>query len=190
MSVIVALKYNNGVLIGADKQATCGNIKKDNAQKIYKMKYSNTSMGAVGYLRDANILETLEEVIYYKDILNKTKIDRKYVVSKVVPNLFENFENFNRVEEKNGVKKLLSYFIFCTNNKIFEINGDGAVSEHDNFLAMGCGEQLCKGYLDTSYKENLTKEQAEELISNAIKISCKDDCYIGNVIDWIDLKEG
>ena len=40
MSVVVAIKYKDGVVLAADRQATSGNIKIDNASKLYKSTYS------------------------------------------------------------------------------------------------------------------------------------------------------
>ena len=187
MSVIVALKYKNGVLIGADKQCSSFNIKEDNnAIKINKTKYSNNCMGVVGSLRDANIILNKDELMI--DILDKKEIDFKYVVNIIVPNLFEILRKNNRVSSLNNIETLSSTFVYCTNKNLYMIFGDGAVVEREDFITVGCGSDEVRGYLNTLNLENLTKEKATEIIQNSIQKSCKDDIYINDKIDLIYLE--
>lgn len=190
MSVIVALKYKNGVVIGADKQASSFNIKYDNVVKINKTKYSNNCIGTVGTLRDANIILNKDELMKYIDILEKKQIDFKYVVNIIVPNLFEILRNNNRVNSIDKIETLKSTFIYCTNKNLYIICNDGAVVEGENFITVGCGSDEVRGYLNTLNLENLTKEKATEIIQNSIRKSCKDDIYINNKIDLIYLESG
>ena len=189
MSVIVALKYKNGVLIGADKQCSSFNIKEDNnAIKINKTKYSNNCMGVVGSLRDANIILNKNKLIKEIKILDKKEIDFKYVVNIIVPNLFEILRKNNRVSSLNNIETLSSTFVYCTNKNLYMIFGDGAVVEREDFITVGCGSDEVRGYLNTLNLENLTKEKATEIIQNSIQKSCKDDIYINDKIDLIYLE--
>lgn len=189
MSVIVALKYKNGVVIGADKQCSSFNIKEDNnVIKINKTKYSNNCVGVVGCLRDANIILNKDELMNYIDILDKREIDFKYVVNTIVPNLFETLRKSNRVNSLNNIETLKSTFVYCTNKNLYIIFGDGAVVEREDFITVGCGSDEVRGYLNTLNLENLTKEKATEIIQNSIKKSCKDDIYINDKIDLIYLE--
>ena len=83
MSIVIAKKFDKGVLIASDMRATRGNNIKDNARKAFKSLYSNTALGCVGYLRDCNILYGLEEPVPLKDIIEKTPIDLKYVIKNI-----------------------------------------------------------------------------------------------------------
>lgn len=51
MSVVVAFKYKDGMILGADKRVTLyGHLKDDNVSKIFHTKYSGHAIGCVGYL--------------------------------------------------------------------------------------------------------------------------------------------
>ena len=80
MSLIVGIKTEKGVVIGADKQATSGRLKVEGVQKIWKSKYSNTAMGVVGYLRDADIISTVEDFIDFIFVLHAIKATTAYGV--------------------------------------------------------------------------------------------------------------
>ena len=182
MSVIVAIKYKNGIMVAADRQATSGNDT-FNTTKIFTTKYSNIIMGFVGSLRDGNIISVLDEVIDYKDILDGIEIDMPYIIKVVVPKIFYTLKKNNRIMTVNGVDESSSSYMLCTDKSIFDISGDGAVIEANDFDAIGCGDQYAKGYLQTCNLKGATKKQALEYIKNAVGKACKSDPFIDNNID-------
>lgn len=186
MSVVIAKKYNGGVIIGADKRATCGNHTGDVHRKVWKSQLSASAWGCVGFLRDCNIIGVMDEVIDTKDILLGTDIDFKYVVKTVVRNLFKNFEAFGRVKTADGTPQLLSEFLFVTCERIFKIGHDGSVTECEDFATIGCGDQYSEGFLMGS-KGKKEKEVIEE-VKKAVEIACQNDPYVGGGVDIIILK--
>lgn len=188
MSIIVGIKNKEGVILGADKQITKYNTASHSATKIIQMRYSNTAMGTVGYLRDVNIINSLEEIIGWEDIVKKTLIDEKYITKYIIPKLFDFFEKYNRVEKENNICEFLSEFIFVTSTDLFLIDEDGAIDTKNNYVALVCGEEKVYGYLNTLENiSQLNMKECENIIKKAIKQSCKDDIYIDNNIDFIKL---
>ena len=188
MSIVIGIKYNNGVIVAGDKQSTKGNNARGETIKIKKQKYSNSCFGCVGYSRDTNIIVGHDEIVNYKDILDNVEIDKNYVVNNIIPNLFNLYRNNNRVTNKEGIEYLNNEFIYCTSNKLFSIDADGAVTEYNDYVASGCGEDYVGGYLNNIDLGNLTKSEAIEVVNNAIKKACKNDPYINGNIDIIDIK--
>lgn len=189
MSVIIAIKFKDGIVIGADKQSTRGNEKYDEAVKIHKSKYSETCIGTVGYTRDSDIINTIDEIINYKDILDNINIDKNYVVQNIVPFIFDKLRDNKRLLLDNGIEKSLSEFVFCTNKDIFIIRTDGAVLNYKDYCAIGCGEQFAKGYLNTFKNiSDINQKDVLKILEESIKESCKNDIYINNNIDIIILK--
>ena len=86
MSIVIGIKYNNGVIVAGDKQSTKGNNARGETIKIKKQKYSNSCFGCVGYSRDTNIIVSHDEIVNYKDILDNVEIDKNYVVNNIIPN--------------------------------------------------------------------------------------------------------
>lgn len=190
MSVVVAIKYRDGVAIAADKQATGYHTKDNNVNKIAHYKQSNTAIGVVGYLRDCNVMfiqNGLQDAI---DVLEKKKVDFKYVVSKIVPNIFAILGRHKRIVEEDGVQNMLSTMLFCTHDNIYTIYHDGGVVERDKWAAIGCGEDLVSGFLETIKNfDKLTKEAVTHILEKCIKQCCKNDAYINDNIDYIYLEK-
>lgn len=187
MSVIIALKNKEGVILGADKQSTRGDSAL-NTTKIKQMEYSKIGIGTAGYTRDGNILCCTEEIINYGDIIKKIDIDFRYVVNNIVPTLFNIFRANKRIILNEGIEYFKSEFLLVTNDKIFNIFGDGAVLEDDTYGVIGCGEDNIYGYLDTIPNiESLTMKESEKIIEKAIRLACKKDIYINDNIDIIKL---
>lgn len=190
MSVVVAIKTLTGVVVAADKQVTRGCLT-DKTSKLHAFEYSNTAIGTVGTLRDANVVGVKDELISYKDILQNKDVDLEYVISKVVPELIETLQASSRVTEKNGVLSTDSAFMFCTPKRIFIIEGDFSVIEaEDGYAAIGCGDEKVYGYLSNcEIFETLTRKEAEKLATDAIQKACDKDPYIGLGYDMLFLEE-
>jgi 20S proteasome alpha/beta subunit len=126
----------------------------------------------------------------YEDILEGKQINKDYVID-IVSRFVDILLNNHMLEVCNGVyRDMQCNFIVASQDKMFVVYGDGAVTEHDTYAVIGCGDELVKGYLDTiDLKKNMTREQAEKLVETCIKKSCKDDIYIDNKIDLVCLEK-
>lgn len=189
MSIIVGLKYNNGVVIASDKQATSYDIKYDNVTKIKKTKYSKHCIGSTGYLRDGNILLSIDELMNYKDILDKIEVDSNYMINTIIVNLFNVLRKYNRLIQSDGIEMSKSEFIYCTSKNLYLITCDGGLIENDKYILSGCGSDSVRGYLNTINLNSLLKEEATEILTKAIEKSCIDNIYINKDIDFIYLEE-
>lgn|SRR5574344_971162 len=184
MSVIVAIKYKNGIAIGADKQVTVG-CSKAETTKIKKTNYSNIIYGAVGSLRDLNVLQANDELVGYKDILDKLKIDYEYIIKKIVPKIFDLLKSAGRLRTSDGIEESESDYIVCSHDGIFTISSDGSAIECLNYGVIGCGLSEVTGYLEGVGLNNISKDEATKYIIDSIKISCGKNVYIGQGIDLL-----
>lgn len=196
MSIIIGVKYKDGVLLGSDTQATNrGHIAEEIETKIYQSKYSTTAIGCVGSCRDNNLIETQEEWIDYKDILDKVDINKKYVISNIITKLFNLLRNNHRLNSEKGLEFSESDFIFATSEKLFGIYTDGSVLEEDKYVAIGCGEELVRGLLDSYFHTNnitsgeqISYNSAKEMIRTSVLSACSKDVFINDNITYINLK--
>ena len=183
MSVVIAAKYKDGVAIASDKQATGTTTKSDNAIKMQYFKYSNSAMGVVGYLRDCNLIRALEEIVPYKDILDRIKIDEMYVIKKIVPTIHTILEANHRVRTDSGIENMASVMLYATDDNIYMIGPDFSVIEADSYFK-------AIGYLssigDTS---NLSKAMITRVLKEAVQKGCEKDVYINDLVDIIYLEK-
>lgn len=189
MSIVIGVKYRDGVALASDKQVSGGGNKANNATKLQRFKYSNSAMGVVGSLRDCNIIRTIEEILSYKDILDKTPIDELYVIKNVVPTVQAVLQHNKRTTIGEGVETMDSEMLYCTKDNIYSIGDDFAVLEADTYYqAIGSGQDKAAGFLasigDTSSK---TKEEITDIINETIKKGCESDLYVNEKVDIIYL---
>lgn len=190
MSVVVAMKYKDGIAMAADKQCTIGNNTAE-VTKVFQTKFSNIGIGTVGSARVANIIEVMDDIVLAEDILNQTPIDRKYIIKYTVPALFKIFKEYGVLGKDDDD---LIYFngelMVCTSTQIHIIYDNGCVVTYDKFASVGCGEQYAQGYLETIDKEpdKITEKEAIKILVDAIAKACKRDPFINDDIDVILLK--
>lgn len=185
MSVVIAARYKDGIAIAGDKQATIGNTKSDNATKLKFFNDSRSCIGVVGYLRDCNVMRTVDEMISPGDILHRTEVDEEYVIKKVVPSIITTLLNNKRVSDVSGVIEMHSNMLYITPKRMFYIGSDfGVIEAEGNFEVIGCGNEKVIGYMskleDTS---NFTKEQIVDVLAEAIQVACEKDIYINERMD-------
>ena len=188
MSVVVAIKYDKGMLLGADRQISSGHLASGETQKVYKSQYSNTAWGSVGCLRILDLIScNVDDLMSYKDILDKVELDKPYVVNVIVPKIFIKLKEYNQAYLENNLLSIDNQFLICDYDSIFKIDTDGSVVEFDKYYAIGSGYELVLGNLQSSYKEDLDLDTAVDLLIDSIRKSCKNELYINSNIDIINI---
>lgn len=188
MSVVVAIKYDKGMLLGADRQISSGHLASGETQKVYKSQYSNTAWGSVGCLRILDLIScNVDDLMSYKDILDKVELDKPYVVNVVVPKIFIKLKEYNQAYLENNLLSIDNQFLICDYDSIFKIDTDGSVIEFGKYYAIGSGYELVLGNLESSYKEDIDLDTAVDLLIDSIRKSCKNELYINSNIDIINI---
>ena len=160
MSVIVGIKHNGAVYLGADSQTTNRNKKEiltnSNNFKIWKAKcVSNCLVGQAGYLRNGCVVRVMEDLV--KEIETNEDINFEFVVTRIVPRI-QNILIQNRYLSENDTIELMdSVFLFAYKDRLFSIGTDYSVFEVDDFIAVGSGEDFAYGSL-LSTQDDLNPE--------------------------------
>lgn len=189
MSVVVAFKYKDGIIIGADKRVSKGmRLREDNTSKISLTKYSKHGIGSVGLLRHCNLLSIKDELMDYEDILAGVEVDQAYVVAKIVPNLIKYFGEQQAIMSESGTTVMASEVMYVTPNKIFVIGEDFSVMEYPVWAAIGCGEEMVMGLLcnvEPPHFEKLKEADAIDLMSGCITYACEKDSAVSENFEFI-----
>ena len=175
MSIVIAIKEKNRIVMGCDSQVSYGYLKgkldNNDCCKIWEIENcKNGLIGAVGQLRDCQIIQCEEHLI---DELKqfRNEINYKYVVTQLTEKIYNILNSFRRVK-KDSVGNLDEFIesalIFAYKNKAYLISNFLEVTPIDDYLVIGCGDQIAIGIL----KNNKSKT-AEERIMEVIK-SCAD----------------
>lgn len=178
MSLVVAIKDNGKVVIGANSQSTRGSsrtsLSNQNNYKIWKVKgVKNCLMGHAGALRDACAIRVMTGLI---DELTKMKddVDYEYVVNEITPKIIEELKERLYVKVDGYFDMLESRFILAYKDRLFLISNDGTVLEIDDYCVIGSGESEAIGSLLSTGNE---KDVSERIIK-AIKASATHDIYV------------
>ena len=177
MSVVVAIKENGKIMMGADSQCTKGGTRRSlsnpNNYKIWKVLDSeNCLLGHVGLVREANVIRVARDLIPEMAQI-KNKVDFSFVVKRLVPTMFEELEEYRVIKKGDTPPEFDSSFLFAYKDKLFYISGNGTVIEIDDYCAIGSGECEAIGSLLSTEGES-----PEERIKKAIKASAANDIYV------------
>ena len=177
MSVVVAIKENGKIMMGADSQCTKGGTRRSlsnpNNYKIWKVLDSeNCLLGHVGLVREANVIRVARDLVPEMAQI-KDKVDFSFVVKRLVPTMFEELEEYRVIKKADNPPEFDSSFLFAYKDKLFYISGNGTVIEIDDYCAIGSGECEAIGSLLST-----EGEPPEERIKKAIKASAANDIYV------------
>lgn len=178
MSVVVAIKKDGVVYIGADSQVTRGKVKlsltNKNNYKIWKVNGTdNCLMAHVGAIRDACVIRTMEGLVRDIDVF-RNYVDYQYVVERILPLIIERLEEYRFVKKNEKMDTLDSSFLFAFEDKLFLINYDCTVFEVDDCIAIGSGESEAFG----SLMATKDMDDVEQRIKKAIFVSATHDIYV------------
>lgn len=177
MSVVVAIKEGKKVYMGADSQSTRGNtritLRNPNNFKIWKVVDSNNClMASVGNARDANVVRLIPGIVDDYDEFAK-RVDYKFVVKYIVPNLVRELKKAGFLKDENYIELISSAFLFAYRDKLFLIDRDLCVLEINDYVAIGSGSPEAIGsLLSTEGDDPKTR------IIKAIKASATNDIYV------------
>ena len=177
MSVVVAIKENGKVTIGADSQCTRGGTRRTlsnpNNYKVWKvLDAENCLFAQVGLVREANIIRVARDLVPEMAQL-KDRVDFSFVVKRLVPRMFEELEEYRAIKKGDTPPEFESSFLFAYKDKLFYISGNATVIEIDDYVAIGSGECEAIGSLLST-----EGEACEDRIKKAIKASAASDIYV------------
>lgn len=181
MSLVVAIKDKDRIVLGADKQASTGGIKDHATTKIWALEeLPGAIMGSVGSLRAS-------QVIQYSQIIDKNllsqDLDTEFIVRVLAPTLAAGLKaNGVVVDSSDGAKcdMMPNAFIFAYRDRAWTIWHDLTVSEIDEYFAIGSGSEVAKGVLYAT-----TERNPFDRIVTSIEAAAESTLYVDNGIDLL-----
>ena len=179
MSVVVAIKKDGIIYLGADSQVTRGGTRRTlsnpNNYKIWEVGGVRAAiMGCVGGLRTANVMKVADSLI--PEIVDlKDAVSFRFVVKHLVPRMMAELEDYKLLSKADdGTQCMDAAFILAYKDRLFSIDPYGSVIEVDDFCAIGSGASEAMGSLYS------TTDEADPVkrIQEAIKSSATHDIYV------------
>ncbi|CRG93098.1 20S proteasome beta subunit, putative [Plasmodium gallinaceum] len=209
---VIALKYQNGIMIAADRKASYGSYAKfQNVERIFKIN-NKTVMSFSGELADAQyIYELLTRVNVNNVTERKSKYDihnPKYYHS-YVSRIFYNRKNridplFNNIiiaginsQEYDDNDKNILLYTEKKNEQEYKIidKNDLYIGFVDMHGTQFCGDYMTTGYaryfaltlLRNHYKDNMNEQEARNLLNECLKILYFRDATASNKIQIVKI---
>lgn len=153
MSVVIAIKDGDHVLVGCDSQATYGGYKTRLTVEHNKAWYiddcPNGVMGSVGSLRALQLIQVtpnlIDELAQYRN-----EVDFNYVVTELYGRLADTLKHYCVIPSDMVPLLLPNDFIFAYKDKAWLIDADGATMELVDYLCTGSGEEIARGILEST----------------------------------------
>ena len=179
MSVIVAIKKDGVIYMGADSQATKGGtrstLSNSNNYKIWAVDdVDGCLMGSAGAIRVNNVIKVANDLI--PEVVDlKNAVNFRFVVRHLVPRIMDELNDYNILQKnRDDLPYMDASFLFAYHDKLYSIDAYGCVIEVDDFCAIGSGACEALGSLLSSTEEPSPVER----IKKAIKASAANDIYV------------
>jgi len=182
MTLIVALKYKNGVVLASDSRVMYGPIKRDQARKLEPLT-KNIGTAAAG------LLGAIDDVVKsVKEFCNSGPVSFDNVVSYLSDVSYGWYEeNFKKLpeEEREGIP----VFIVASPERIRRIFEKGYSEEAHDYACEGSGRAYGEYILRNSYREGLEEEEAKVLAVHTILETSKMDPNVGEDISVLTFRK-
>ena len=152
MSVLVAIKDKDRVVVGVDTRMTEGNgsyIDSYNQRpKAFHIDKDKTVIvGGVGNVAIVDLLGNIME----DHLAKKKEIDRKYIVKYIVPDLLSELNNYSLKSYDSKSPYFMDGKLFIgIDNRGYAIHENGSVDELVDYIAIGSGQDVAAGSLYTT----------------------------------------
>ncbi|MEB3816377.1 MAG: archaeal proteasome endopeptidase complex subunit beta [Desulfurococcales archaeon] len=175
----VAVRVKDGVVLAADRRMSYGGfIVSKNIKKIYKIS-DRIAIAITGLYGDmSGIMRILDVEVRYYEISSERPMSLQ-AVAKLFSNLLYSYRVMPLY-----VEALVGGIDLDGKPKIYVLDPVGALTEED-YAAAGSGATIALGVIESSYKPDLSLDEAEKLVENAMKAAISRDAGSGDAIDIV-----
>ncbi|HEY9755362.1 MAG TPA: hypothetical protein V6C97_09380 [Oculatellaceae cyanobacterium] len=185
MTILVAVKKNGRVYLGADRITTFGNEYSTdlvNSSKIIKLKHGY--LATSGYTLLDNVIEHLYNTDH-KMMENSFK-DRAQVFHFFLQLFSEMRKNYTLVDTgKDTYATMYNVFLLVTPSSIYGVSNNLAVHEYERFAAKGAGSDYAQGCLYGTFD---LIDDAFEITRLALESACHFSIYCKEPLDIIEVR--
>ena len=188
MSVVVAIKKNDRIYMGADTQTSAGDRQKnflgEGSRKIHLLD-NGILLGLVGSKKGSELLATCPEIF---ELPESGEFDKQYVTEHIVPRVHERLaENDLLDKSEDEPVRWMCSFVLAYKDKLFWIPDAGIVTRLEHFVAIGAGDDLAYAGLEALDREEITDESAiYDRLEACLRVSADYRCSVSAPFYLID----
>lgn len=185
----IGIKFNNGILLAADRRVTSYKINSDSFTKVFEL--SDNIVGTIsGGVADA---QRLIRIIRSELKLISLKNERTPLVNEAVMTL-TNIQYSSSRSTGAIVGMLVGGYDDKDGATLHELSPEGSLIPNQNYVTSGSGSIFVDGILSTEYEESLSEAEALKLVEKCFRSAFKNDNasgggFIVKIIDKSGIKE-
>ncbi len=179
----VGIVCKDGIVLATDKKATMGNF--IGHKKVDKVFIINNQMAltTAGNVSDVQyLLKLIKAELKLKQLRSKLEMGVKESANLLGMLAYDNIRKFS------PIMAITAFIVGGVDNKgiwLFQVDPDGTVLKHDDYVADGSGSVFAYGLFENDYKENMPVEEGIKLAIKAVNTSMQRDIYSGEGIDVV-----
>lgn len=185
----VAIVCKDGVVVGADKRSTAGNLVANKKQVKVVQIAERMLVAQAGLVSDAQLLSKLIKAeIKLKEIQTSRPTTVKEVANLLAGLLYANIRRPTMIP---GIVAFLLGGVDDEGNHVYNLGIDGSVTKKDDFDSEGSGSVFALGVLETLWKKGMSTDEGVSLAVKCINAALQRDSCTGNGMDiWVINADG
>ena len=164
MSIVIATKVDNKVVMMADSAETLGEkvTTLTEPERMKVLVIGDVLVGSAGRVKN---IRRLAEHPEWFDTKQK-EFNKEFIVTKIIPKLFQELEKHEFLDTDDDFPKNEASVIMSCGNRIFYMQPDFSVHEINKFVAVGCTKRLIHSTLS-----NIQNGKENEAMLAAMRLS-------------------
>lgn len=151
MSLVIAIREDDRVVLGSDRQVSTGGNKDHTSTKIWEVKdLPGAIMGGVGSARASQIIQC-SSIVDKNAFDLATGPDTEFIITALAPTIVGNLKmngiNVGPNKDEDGCTMMPNAFIFAYKDRAWVIWHDLSVIEIEDYFAIGSGADVARGGL-------------------------------------------
>lgn len=179
MTVVIGLKHEGHVWIGADSRITEGDGTKFDLDLTLDSKLFKLNHCVIGFAGDLSAKSFMESFL----LSNKNRKDAKITDRGSVIKFFQDFRNYLKSRhglDESDLSKIDVSWLVATKDSLYVCDGDGAVLGFSSFCAIGTGAPTARAVLE--YIELYEPKQSpQERLARAHKVTVRHNSSCGGM---------
>ena len=188
MSVVVAIKKNDRIYMGADTQTSTGDRQRNYlgewGRKIHLLD-NGILLGIVGAKHGGELLATDNEILCLSE---DGDLNKRHLVENVVPKIDACFKENDLIKSKDDeLPRWACDLVLAYRDKLFWIPSSGAVVRIEHFVSIGAGDDLAYAGLEKLDREEITdEEEIHEHLTECLRTAAEYRCSVSAPFYLID----
>ena len=184
MSLVIAIRDKERFILGADKQASLWNSKGHSATKVWYTEYEGCCIGSVGYARAAQVIQYIRGLLDAAGF-GKESLNDEFIHLQLPRTIYDTLKMHGVVVETPDQPFMLpNEFLIAYKDRCWKIGQDLTVTEVEDYDAIGSGQDIALGVIETSHMYN--EKNPYQIITNAIDVAAEKTLYVDHEIEFVE----